>query len=596
MNSETRNCQNCKQPFTIEAEDFGFYEQIKVPAPTFCPECRATRRMSWRNVWHLYKKKDANTGELIFSAFPPESPVKIYDRDYWISDAWDPLQYGRDIDWSRPFLEQLYELLLDVPIPNHSMQSVINSEYCTNASYIKNCYYSRALSHTEDCAYVIWDESSKRCMDSHATERCEFGYDDINTTRCYKTISSVNCEDCRDVVLSKDCVGCSDCVGCVGLRGKSYHIFNIPYSKEEYDRKLKEMDLGSWHSFEKARLLAHETWMAFPAKFMQGLQNSNVSGDYIYNSKNTKHSFRVKGAEDSKYCMNIIIGPVKRCYDYANWGSGSELIYEGLVCGDKTYNIKFSWNCYGGAKNIQYSIYCHGAADVFGCVSVKKNPYCILNKQYSKEEYEKLVPKVIEHMNAMPYVDKRGLIYRYGEFFPAELSPFPYNITEAHEFYPKTKEEVLAGGWTWREEEKKDHATTIKSENLPDRASDANDSILKDIIACGHDGRCDEECAGAFRIIPQELQFLKQFNLPLPRLCPNCRHYQRLKWRNVPKFHSRKCQCAGGKSENGVYANTAKAHQSHGSGEPCPNEFETSYAPDRPEIVYCEQCYNAEVV
>ena len=27
----------------------------------------------------------------------------------------------------------------------------------------------------------------------------------------------------------------------------------------------------------------------------------------------------------------------------------------------------------------------------------------------------------------------------------------------------------------------------------------------------------------------------------------------------------------------------------------CNNEFETSYAPERPEIVYCESCYNQEV-
>jgi len=26
-----------------------------------------------------------------------------------------------------------------------------------------------------------------------------------------------------------------------------------------------------------------------------------------------------------------------------------------------------------------------------------------------------------------------------------------------------------------------------------------------------------------------------------------------------------------------------------------PNEFETAYAPDRPEIVYCEKCYQQEV-
>jgi len=30
--------------------------------------------------------------------------------------------------------------------------------------------------------------------------------------------------------------------------------------------------------------------------------------------------------------------------------------------------------------------------------------------------------------------------------------------------------------------------------------------------------------------------------------------------------------------------------------QPCSNEFETSYAPERREIVYCEGCYLREVV
>jgi len=82
-------------------------------------------------------------------------------------------------------------------------------------------------------------------------------------------------------------------------------------------------------------------------------------------------------------------------------------------------------------------------------------------------------------------------------------------------------------------------------------------------------------------------------NLPLPRLCPNCRHYQRLKQRNPLKLWHRRCQCAGKKSENGVYKNTTGHF--HGEGR-CPNEFETSYSPDRKEVVYCEHCYQAEVV
>ncbi|MBM3257387.1 MAG: hypothetical protein FJY98_03655 [Candidatus Liptonbacteria bacterium] len=593
MNSESRNCQSCKKQFTIESEDFDFYEKIKVPPPTWCPQCRMIRRMSWRNTWHLFKKQDLKTGEQIFSAFPPESPVSVYEKDFWYSDGWDPLEYGRDIDWKRPFMEQIYELMQAIPFPAHSVQSVVNSEYCTNASYIKNCYFARAVAKTEDSAYLIWDGGSKNCMDSHMTDACEFGYGNVNASRCYKTFFSVNCEDCQDVLFSKDCVGCSNCVGCVGLRSKSYCIFNVPYTKEEYAVKVKELNLGSWKAFQNLREQAEEQWLTFPVKFMHGLQNVNVSGDYIYNSKNAKHCWRVKGIEDSKFCLNLLSGPVKDCYDYSNWGAGSELIYEGLVCGDQTYNVRFSWNCFGGCKNVQYSIFCPASMDVFGCVSLRKKQYCILNKQYSKEEYESLVPKIMKHMTDVPYCDRMGRIYKYGEFFPSELSPFSYNITEAHEISPKTREQVKAEGLMWREEEKRNYTATIKAEQLPDRVEEASEEILKEVIGCAHGGECEEECTLAFRIVPQELAFLKRFNLPLPRMCPNCRHYGRLEKRNLPQFFRRQCQCAGAQSETKVYANSVR--HSHGDSH-CPVQFETSYAPERPEIVYCEACYQAEVV
>ena len=53
---ENRICQNCKKDFTIEPEDFNFYEKIKVPPPTWCPECRMIRRMNYRNERSLYKQ------------------------------------------------------------------------------------------------------------------------------------------------------------------------------------------------------------------------------------------------------------------------------------------------------------------------------------------------------------------------------------------------------------------------------------------------------------------------------------------------------------------------------------------------------------
>ena len=103
MSTETRICQNCKRSFVIEPEDFLFYEKIKVPPPTRCPECRMIRRMLFRNEMNLYKRKSDFSGKVIFSGIAPGKNVKVYDHDEWFSDKWDPMDYGRRYDFSRPF-------------------------------------------------------------------------------------------------------------------------------------------------------------------------------------------------------------------------------------------------------------------------------------------------------------------------------------------------------------------------------------------------------------------------------------------------------------------------------------------------------------
>ena len=110
---------------------------------------------------------------------------------------------------------------------------------------------------------------------------------------------------------------------------------------------------------------------------------------------------------------------------------------------------------------------------------------------------------------------------------------------------------------------------------------------------CPHKGACNDQCATAFRIVPAELALYRHLGIPLPRLCPSCRHFDRMRQRNPYQLWHRKCQCAGDASANGAYHNTAKHF--HAAGGACSNEFETSYKPERPEIIYCEQCYQAEV-
>ncbi|HEY4475332.1 MAG TPA: hypothetical protein VJB92_01240, partial [Candidatus Paceibacterota bacterium] len=208
------------------------------------------------------------------------------------------------------------------------------------------------------------------------------------------------------------------------------------------------------------------------------------------------------------------------------------------------------------------------------------------NKQYSKEEYEKLRAQIIKHMDDMPYTDKQGRIYKYGEFFPLEFSPFAYNETLAQDFFPLSKAEAEAKGFLWREQERREFETTINATELPDHIKDVSDNILKEIIKCAG-------CGKAYRIIKMELDFYRRITLPLPRLCPDCRFRERFKFVNPPKFWHAKCQCAGATDDRKIYKNDVKHF--HGADH-CPNEFGTSYAPDRPEIVYCKACYQSEVI
>ncbi len=289
-------------------------------------------------------------------------------------------------------------------------------------------------------------------------------------------------------------------------------------------------------------------------------------------------------------------GPVRDCYDLTTFGQNTELVHESTVVGLNSYNIRFGWFCLNNVQNIEYSMFCQNSSDLFGCVGLRHHQYCIFNKQYTKEEYEVLVPKIKAHMNEIPYVDKLGRQYGYGEFFPAELSPHEYNVTSAQEYFPLSKDNALAQGYSWHNQSEQVTEVSIRSQELPDVVEETQAAFVGKVIECAHKQTCIEQCTGVFTIIPQEMAFLMEQSLPLPRLCPNCRHYSRIQWRNPLKLWDRSCQCSGAHSSNGVYANVTTSHPDHGSNQPCPNSFRTTYDPRKPEIVYCESCYQAEVV
>jgi len=591
MNSETRICQNCKQQFTIESDDFSFYEKIQVPPPTFCFDCRAIRRMIFWNEHFLYRKKEALEGKSIFSTYPEEADVKIYDHDYWWSDKWDPMQYGRDYDSSKPFFEQYHALIKEIPWPSRSIRGLVNSDYCNQASYLKECYLCFNCENAEECLYAVGFKGARNSMDFYWSSDIELSYEVAFSGELYQCFWCVECDRSRNLWFSRNCDDCNDCFGCANLKHKKYHIFNEPYTKEEYLKKIKEFNIGSYRALTEMQERVRVFWLQFPMKYMHGSHNTpGVVGDYIWNSKNVRYVFQGSNMDNVRYSQNLGFD-IKDSYDYTNWGDGSELIYDCVSVGDKCRNVKFCFDCWPGCEDLEYCISCHSSSHLFGCFGLKKKQYCILNKQYSKEDYEKLRAKIIAHMSETPYISAtRKIEYRYGEFFPFEFSPLAYNETAAIDYYPLDKQGAAARSFLWRDPHQKEYKITIPSDAIPDHINDVQATITKEIIGC-------KACKRAYRILPRELEFYKRFGLSLPRPCPDCRHVERTKLRNPLAWYKRQCMCAGKTSNqqpitNNQYTNAVP----HFHGDtPCPNEFETSYAPERPEIVYCEQCYQAEV-
>ena len=564
MNLEIKTCQNCKKDFVIEPDDFGFYEKIKVPPPTFCPWCRTIRRFAWRNERTLHRNKCAITGKSLISGFSADSSFTIYERDFWWNDGWNPLDFGKDYDFSKTFFKQFRVLLESVPHPNLFIGKCKDTFYGNHIGEFKNSYLVSASWLGENIYYASRSNDCKNSMDMFSTVGCEFCYDDTTSLKCYETFFSQNSTACVSSYFLYDCRNCSNCFGCINLRSKSYCIWNKQYTKEEYFEKLKEFNIGSYKNFKKIENQFNEFKLNALVRYANIVNSSNVSGDNIFNANNSHYCFDVKGnIKDCKFLVNAVDN-LNSSYDGYGVGANTELLYEGMdsgVNGSKQLFVAVSWEC----LNTEYSYNCHGCNNIFGCVSLKKKNYCIFNKEYSKEEYFMLREKIIDHMNKMPYVDKRGLIYKYGEFFPIELSPFAYNETIANDYQPLSKEEIEQNGYSFSPREKSENEITHKTENLIDDISETDEKVLNYIIEC-------ELCKRAYKIVKAEYDFLKKYSLPIPRKCFECRHKERFSKVNPPKLYHRKCM----------------------KGE-CTNEFETSYSPDRPEIIYCEKCYQQEV-
>jgi hypothetical protein len=548
------DCKQCSSSFEITDSDRQFYDSVSpviadkkypLPEPTLCSQCRSQRRMVWRAELNLFKRKSDFSEKAIVSFYPPEADCKVYTINEWWSDDWDPIKYGRDFDFSRPFSEQFAELVKKVPLMGLSCSGNENSDYINCASWNKNCYLIAGANYNEDCYYGNFINHCKNCIDNCFIDHCELCYECIDSKDCYNLKYAFNCHNCSDSYFLYSCRNCRNCFGSVNLVGKEYMFMNEQLTKEKYEERISKLQLDKRNRISEAAGFFEKHRLTYPHKYMLGEQNENVTGNGINQCRNTFESFDVSDLEDCKNCTWL--HKSKNCMDIYAWGFPAEECYECTEVGDRSYHSYFCITTYN-ATNIMYSYCTNSCQDVFGCVSLRNKKYCVLNRQYTKEEYEALVPKIIEHMRSTG---------EWGEFLPMSASPLAYNQTVAQDYIPITKEKAKKLGAKWADEPPEKPLS--EKVEIPDSILDTDENICDKILVCEKTGK-------QYKIIPQEFKFYKENNIPIPIYCPEVRHKNRLAKRNPRKLWDRNC---------------AK----------CGVDIKTSYSPDRPETVYCENCY-----
>lgn len=315
------------------------------------------------------------------------------------------------------FFKEFQRLREKTPqISFHGYQNT-NSEYSDFLYHSKNSYLCFDGDYYEKCLYCYSSYKNKFCADCSHIQDSELLYECIDCANCYNSDYLQDCKQTSESFLGFDLVGCNQCFGCVGLRHKQHHIFNKPFSKEEYlsrTAELKKQPLEKLYAaFEKVK-------RTVPHLCSRQFQTENSFGDHLINCQRSYCCYDSEGLQQCGYMHRVYNIYGERTSD--SWDSGAsvdlQLCYQTYFVG-KGYNCNFCFYC-EFARDCEYCDSCFHSEKLFGCVGLNRKSFCILNKQYSEKEWYEKTAQIKQELRAA------GL---YGDW-PAE-----WKMSEAETLY-----------------------------------------------------------------------------------------------------------------------------------------------------------------
>lgn len=516
-------CNVTGRIFIISDAEIALRESFGVPLPTVHPTERMRELMTWRPQHVLYPYTCGRCGKEGLRGYPPTTRFPKYCKVCYYADGRESPR--QDVDLDRPFFVQFEELVNKTPRLALSVtEPVENSDYCNAVTSVKNCYMCFNLGLSEHCMYVQGGMYDKECVDTFAIGNSEIAYECMNGGFLYKTYWSQYVIKCVESYFLYDCEDCMNCFMSSGLRHKQYVFRNEQLAKEEYEQRMRVIDFGSFQTICDLSEEYKAIVKSYSKRGLVGIRNENVSGNYLYYCKDTHESYMMEQAERCVNCYNLV-NRVEDCLDVCAFGYGLEKIYFCCVIGGGSYNIRYSTIIPDRSKDIEYCIEMRSCSDCFGSVGLRKKQYCILNTQYSQEEYKALKQRIIEHMKETS---------EYGKFFPKSMSPWGYNETVAQLVMPLTQEEAKSKGFKWFEKPIPQY-TTDQVYAPPDNIRDIEwNDLAGKVIVCEESGR-------PFKIVKQEFDFYKTYSVPIPRLHPDVRLKHRFPTGELYNIHDAQC-------------------------------------------------------
>ncbi|MFA5916888.1 MAG: hypothetical protein WC850_01485 [Candidatus Gracilibacteria bacterium] len=417
-------------------------------------------------------------------------------------------KYGVDYDFSKNIFENIRLLKQKTDFPNLSTYGgAENCDFADTTHNTKNAYLT--FGATWDNENILYSSCIKgKCVDvfnSVMVQDCsENIYFCNGIIKGYKIFYSKFIMNSNNIWFSRNLNGCSECIFCDSLDNKKYCIKNKQLDEKIYFEE-KEKILKNKNSFL-------DIYNKIPSDG-KNFGSTDVEGNFIINSQNVSNGHLVYQVKNGNNL--VIVGSEvgnENMFDIFTGGSSNSSDMYGCCMTGTTQNI-YIGESIGMSSNIYYSFNIQDCSFCHGCIGLKNKSFCILNKQYTKEEWYELTDKIFAQM------ERDGIL---GEFFPGSLNPLYFNDTMAYLIDDSfTKEEVEKDGYMWREENIKvdipEGVDVIKVEKLDKyQGYDENGKwqidkeVLKKVIK--------DKKGNIYKIVPIEYDFLIKHSLPLPEI------------------------------------------------------------------------------